>query len=99
MTRNKTKYIFKNEKWRIWINVFLGFSGEDLNENNIEIENNDLNINQNNELEEKNEEISSLKSEQDFYKEKNEELNQELEMLKSLLIDNNILNNEISTVN
>ena len=52
------------------------------------------------ELEWKNNEITSLKSQLDFYKEKNEELNKELGKLKSSLIDYNILlNNEISTVN
>ena len=43
-------------------------------------------------------EISSLQNELNFYKEKNEELNQEIDNIKSSLIDNSILNNEINNL-
>ena len=72
------------------------------NENKMNI---NTETNENNELEEiklelenKNEEISSLQSELNFYKEKNEELNKEIGSMKLSIIDNTLLNNKINNL-
>ena len=69
-------------------------STKDINNINEYQNDNNININENleleeikNELEAKNNEILSLQNDVNFYKEKNEELNLELDKIKSLIIN------------
>ena len=76
---------------------------EQNNYNENQFDNNNLYENQEleqikNELEAKNNEILSLQNDINFYKEKNEELNSELDKIKSLIINNDINQNEINNL-
>ena len=68
------------------------------NENNIESKENIELEKIKKELDAKNNEILSLKNDLNFYKEKNEELNQEIDKIKSLIINNDIQENEINNL-
>ena len=80
-------------------------STKDINNINEYQNDNNININENleleeikNELEAKNNEILSLQNDVNFYKEKNEELNLELDKIKSLIINNDIKDSEINNL-
>ena len=73
------------------------------NYNENQFDNNNIYENQEleqikNELEAKNNEILSLRNDLNFYKEKNEELNSELDKIKSQIINNDINQNEINNL-